>query len=207
MLSKGSGVKVYTSISKALNALGGGSAGIRGAWLQVNPDSIKYLVESYTGFAGQLVHSVTNSLTRNEAEKERYGGSFANIFGNMYWENKDGAMYQSSEKLREYASQYIENLLNNPNPNLVLEFINDEKTMEKVLNEATLIATNMYSEYKESIKKLENNWNIVLSDDSLDIDEKNAILEAILDGLVEVNTGLGKGFEDILKDIINNEER
>jgi hypothetical protein len=207
LVSKGSGIKLYTSISKALNDIGGGSAGIRGALFQVNADDIKYIVDNYTGFAGKLTHGVINSVTRLDAEKERYGNSFANIFGNIYWENKDGAMYQSSQKLREYADSYILNLLNNPNTNLIKEFIKDPETMKRITDKATIIATKMYNEYSGAIKELENSWNNVLGNDDISTDEQNAILEAILEGIVDVNTNLGKGFEDVLNDIIKEEKR
>ena len=208
LMAKGSGVKVYTSLSKALNALGGGSAGIRGAWwLQVNPDDMKYFVDSYLGFGSKVVHSTINSLTRNEAEKERYGDSFASIFSNIYWENRDGAMYQATDKLREYANKRVTSLLNNSNPHLVKEFANDPKTMERIVDKVTQAATEMYSWYSSDIKELENMWNTTLSDEDMDIDRQNEKMQDILDGLVKVNTKFGKKFEDVLNDIIKEENR
>ena len=113
MMAKGTSNDVYVGLSKMLNTLGGGSEAIAGRWLNISPESMQYLMDSYLGFPSKVFNSVVNEATRNDAEKFRYGSSFASLFSSMYYVNRDRAMYQEVKRLKENVDERITRLLDN----------------------------------------------------------------------------------------------
>ena len=194
MMAKGTSNDVYVGLSKMLNTLGGGSEAIAGRWLNISPESMQYFMDSYLGFPSKVFNSVVNEATRNDAEKFRYGSSFASLFSNMYYVNRDRAMYQEVKRLKENVDERITNLLDNAPEYMLGSIASDERTMEQIRDEMRIIANSMYAEYEGMIKELEDMWNIVSNTDR-DVEWQNEQMYRILDGLYVTNREFGDRFD------------
>lgn len=194
MMAKGTSNDVYVGLSKMLNTLGGGSEAIAGRWLNISPESMQYFMDSYLGFPSKVFNSVVNEATRNDAERFRYGSSFASLFSNMYYVNRDRAMYQEVKRLKENVDERITNLLDNAPEYMLGSIASDERTMEQIRDEMRIIANSMYAEYDGMIKELEDMWNIVSNTDR-DVEWQNEQMYRILDGLYVTNREFGDRFD------------
>lgn len=204
-IAKGNANKFYVEASKYLNELGGGGEAVRGNWLQVNPDGFQYFMDSYLGFPSKAFNSVINSFAMNDAEKYRYGNPVGGLLSGLYYQNKDKAMYQDVKRLKENVDPYLKKLLDNALPSEIEKIIQDDYSMDRITDEKMIIANEDYMRYAKSIKKLEDAWN-KLKDSDIDENIKNLMMLNAINGIYNINHGIGDAFEEEFWRLYNEEK-
>lgn len=196
MSAKGSTNEFYVEMSKMLNSIGGGSTAVKGTWLNVSPESIDHIMESYLGFPVKMLDAVVKEATWTDAQKHRYGGAWGGLLSNVYSGNRDRAMYQEVRRLSANVDTRIDNLLENAPLYMLEDIAGDEKTIRAIKDEMRRTANMIYSQYRPMVQELEAMYNNVLYNDRFTEEEKNRRLLQIEDGIARVNTEFGNAFDE-----------